>query len=122
MMWSGQTNNIPHGWALCDGYNGTPNLKDRFIVGAGASYNVGNTGGASTVKLTVNQMPSHNHANGNYKYLLQRRSDGKYTSKDTDTTRNEPDLIHSGGIKSAGGGQAHENRPPYYALAYIMKL
>ncbi len=122
MLWYGQINDVPDGWALCDGGNGTPNLKDRFVVGAGASYGVGDKGGADTVQLSVAQMPSHNHNNGDYGYLLSRRSDGHYTSKDTDTTVGEPDLIHSAYISSTGGNQAHENRPPYYALAYIMKL
>lgn len=122
MMWSGETNTIPDGWALCDGGNGTPNLEDRFIVGAGNAYKVGETGGANTVTLTVAQMPSHNHNNGEYGVLLHRDGSGRWTSKDTDTTVGEPDLIHNADIVAAGGNQAHENRPPYYALAYIMKL
>ena len=52
-MWSGATNAVPSGWALCDGNNGTPNLKDRFIVGAGQSYGVGNTGGNITQTPSV---------------------------------------------------------------------
>ena len=63
-MWSGSITDIPLGWALCDGSNGTPDLRDRFIVGAGGDYNVGNTGGANSVTLTVAQMPSHSHSSG----------------------------------------------------------
>ena len=122
MMWAGQINNIPSGWALCDGNNNTPNLKDRFIVGAGASYGVGSMGGADTVTLSVGQMPYHNHNAGDFKVLLQRDPAGRWTSRDTDTSVGEPDLIHNTDIQAAGGNQAHENRPPYYALAYIMKL
>ena len=47
-LWSGSTATIPSGWALCDGTNGTPNLRDRFVVGAGASYEVNATGGSNT--------------------------------------------------------------------------
>lgn len=61
VMWSGSINNIPGGWALCDGTNGTPNLRDRFIVGAGGSYSPGSTGGNNSVTLTKSQMPSHKH-------------------------------------------------------------
>jgi len=123
IMWSGSVDHIPHGWGLCDGNNGTPNLQDRFIVGAGSkSYPPGETGGAATVTLTIDQIPSHNHNNGNYKYLLQRLSSGGNTINKLDTTKGEPDLINSGAIKSVGGDKSHENRPPYYALCYIMKL
>jgi len=63
MMWSGATNQIPSGWALCNGSNGTPDLRNRFIIGAGLSYAVGATGGATkqSVTLTKNNLPSHNH-------------------------------------------------------------
>ena len=52
-MWSGAINAIPDGWALCNGENGTPDLRDRFIVGAGNDYVVGGTGGSSEVTLTI---------------------------------------------------------------------
>lgn len=121
-MWSGAANNVPGGWALCNGANNTPNLLDKFIVAAGANYAVGATGGADTVILNVSQMPSHNHTNGDYNQLLTKRSDGKWTNDGSDTTSGEPDIVHSADMQSSGGNQAHENRPPYYALAYIMKL
>jgi Phage Tail Collar Domain len=105
----------PAGWAICDGARGeTPDLRNRFIVGAGASYGVGATGGADTVTLTVEQIPSHSHtfhmmgnANPGDNWIPSRGS-------------NNPQ--DSGQTRATGGGQAHENRPPYYALTYIMKL
>ena len=66
IMWSGAINDIPVGWALCDGSNCTPDLRDRFIVGAGGKYNVGNTGGADSVTLEVSQMPSHSHSGSTF--------------------------------------------------------
>lgn len=60
-MWSGSIAAIPAGWALCNGTSGTPDLRDRFVVGAGSSYAVGNTGGANTVTLDTTQIPSHTH-------------------------------------------------------------
>ena len=111
IMWSGATNNIPSGWALCDGQNGTPNLQDRFIVGAGSSYSVNDTGGAASVTLTINQMPSHNHS---YTMInFDQGSAGGASSYGQGTSS-----VSTG---SKGGGQSHENRPPYYALAYIIK-
>ena len=58
MMYNGST--APSGWAICNGQNGTPDLRNRFIVGTGA-YNLGNTGGANSVTLTATQMPNHAH-------------------------------------------------------------
>ena len=48
MMWSGAANAIPSGYILCDGSNGTPDLRNRFVIGAGSNYAVGATGGGST--------------------------------------------------------------------------
>lgn len=63
LMWSGSAASIPAGWKLCDGTNGTPNLVNRFVLGANAtSPAVGATGGAVTVTLNVNQIPVHGHA------------------------------------------------------------
>lgn len=61
ILWSGSTSNIPIKWQLCDGTNGTPDLRGQFVIGAGGSYSVGNTGGESEHTLTVDEMPSHNH-------------------------------------------------------------
>lgn len=74
-MWSGSVVAIPAGWALCDGTNGTPNLVDRFIVGAGNFYVPGAVGGAETVTLTTNELPAHTHtgttdSNGSHNHLI----------------------------------------------------
>jgi microcystin-dependent protein len=60
-MWSGSIVSIPAGWALCNGTSGTPDLRDRFVVGAGSTYAVGATGGENTVTLDTTQIPSHTH-------------------------------------------------------------
>lgn len=112
IKWSGAIVDIPTGWALCNGSNGTPDLRDKFIVGAGSTYAVGATGGEATHTLTVDEMPAHTHS------LAAAFSTGSVVTEQwvgdgyqiTSTT------------ESAGGGEAHENRPPYYALAYIMRL
>ena len=61
ILWYGATSTIPENWALCNGENNTPDLRDRFIVGAGSTYNVGALGGNKEIALTEAQMPSHTH-------------------------------------------------------------
>ena len=64
MLWSGASSAIPFGWALCNGTNGTPDLRNRFVVGAGQTYNVAATGGATTGTATTGTGGSHDHAGG----------------------------------------------------------
>jgi len=229
--WSGSVLNIPAGWALCNGTNGTPDLRNRFVVGAGSTYSVGATGGADSVTLTAAQMPTHNHtastatagahthggstgSNGGHGHTASTGAAGSHSHTATtssagshghsastnstgahshtylygtstgvgaaagrrgtttpnfgesvssagahshtvtvnssgahthtlttttqanhthtvsvDTVANHIHTISSDGghthtmtVGNAGSGQSHENRPPYYALAYIMKL
>ncbi|MGI6099708.1 MAG: hypothetical protein GX174_09220 [Lentisphaerae bacterium] len=121
VMWSGAVNNIPAGWALCDGGSGRPDLRDRFIVGAGRNYSVGATGGEEKHALTVAEMPSHSHSttfatvgytsgwNGSMEAMSGEGKDKNNGNRTKTTT-------------ATGSGAAHENRPPYYALCYIIKL
>lgn len=139
LMWSGTISTIPTGWSLCDGTSGTPNLTDKFIVGAGNTYTPGDTGGANSVTLTVNQIPSHNHGGstgndspdhshgGVMRYpggmVEQNQSGGPDGPRSNYAQQTDgANTRHTHSITAQGGGQAHENRPPYYALAYIMKL
>ena len=62
MMWSGSIASIPSGWALCNGASGTPDLRDRFVVGAGSTYAVNATGGSATTTLLEANLPSHTHS------------------------------------------------------------
>ena len=128
IMWSGTIAGIPSGWALCDGNNGTPNLTNKFVVcaaddsGSGVTFNAdtgvesgdyapGDTGGSTAHQLTENEMPSHVHT-GQHAQNMRGPDDGgiRYTPNGTNVAMN-----------AAGGDKYHENRPPYYALAYIMK-
>jgi len=112
-MWSGAIIDIPTGWNLCDGGGGRPDLRDKFIIGAGSTYNPADTGGESTHTLTKAEMPAHTHGE-------------KITHSWADSGANIY-CNYAGSNKlrpntySTGGGNAHENKPPYYALAYIMK-
>ena len=113
LEWAGTLVDIPVGWALCDGFNGTPNLTDRFIVGVGSSYVVGETGGESFHTLTIGELPPHS-----FQYYRQVASGGS-NSGAGDWYSDRQDLQNTNVI---GMGQAFDNRPLYYALAYIMKL
>ncbi len=153
IMWSGAE--IPYGWALCDGTNGTPDLRGRFIVGyhpekddynnpgdisEGGTY-AGNRGGETTHKLTISEMPRHNHGGGKHNHNIRHYDLGtgmydpdlfeniipQVETSRGDKLKEEPDikdLIRESNeiIDSEGEGEPHENRPPYYVLAYIMKL
>ena len=141
IMWSGTITAAEAltGWKLCDGINGTPDLRNRFIVGAhsgagiginstaGPTFNVsstgvgvlsrnytpGDTGGETAHKLTVAELASHSHLyNGGATKSLRGDSAG-------------PDDVAEGydlDTGSRGGDNYHENRPPYYALAFIMRV
>ena len=122
IMWRGTT--PPSGWQLCDGSNGTPDLRGRFVVciGGDNNYAVGDTGGVDTVALTQEQMPKHSHTvygrssgyagrhNDSHEVITYYNKEwGSMSEKINDTTE-------------TGSSQAHENRPPYYALAFIMRV
>jgi hypothetical protein len=115
LLWSGAEGAIPAGWVLCNGANGTPDLRDRFVVGAGTTYAVGNTGGSATHTLTTAEMPTHSHNYSKYATSVAVQSGTgesslwKQVSSDVYATT------------ETGSDNAHENRPPYYALCYIMK-
>jgi hypothetical protein len=158
LLWSGSVASVPSGWNLCDGTNGTPNLRDRFVVGAGSTYAVGATGGSAdaitvshthTFSATTGSAGAHQHfvAGGTYsggssgalesnpnntlkvgdplggnqnQYILQSVT----TAADKGKTDSAGAHTHSvsGTTASTGSSGTNANLPPYYALAYIMKL
>ncbi len=148
LLWPGSIASIPPGWVLCDGTNGTPDLRNRFIPGAGGTYAVGATGGADSLNL------AHTHADGTLATDAEsahtHTADGTLaTGTPSATTTVDNDLVLSTvavassththdvtGNTSAGSAHSHdvtgstatalsattENRPQYYALAYIMRI
>ena len=204
-LWSGSISSIPSGWVLCNGSGGTPDLRDRFVVGAGTTYAVGATGGANTVTLDATMIPAHTHTvsasgttgnnNVGHTHTFSGTTSGQSNTHSHTATVTDPGHKHNtdnptggytlgggstsvgtisnqttGGLintvivqtattgitvsngnasadhshtysgttsgisanhnhavtvtgtaASTGGGLAHENRPPYFALAYIMK-
>lgn len=104
-LWSGSVASIPTGWQLCNGTNGTPDLRDRFVQGAGGALNPGDVGGATTHTHTFTSDPhTHNIGAGG---AVQAGA----------ALNNVTDSAMATGINSA-----QSNYPPYYALAYIMFL
>jgi microcystin-dependent protein len=198
-LWSGSIASIPTGWSLCNGSSGTPDLRDRFVVGAGTTYAVNATGGANTVTLDATMIPAHTHTvsatgttsteSANHSHTFSGTTSGQSNTHAHGASVSDPGHQHSddafanfdgaqtlangsipiGGTRltgaattgisvsvgnanadhshtysgttsgisanhthtvtvsgttgnGTGGGLAHENRPPYLALAYIMKL
>jgi microcystin-dependent protein len=155
-MWSGSIASIPAGWALCNGVGNTPNLMDKFIVGAGSSYSVAATGGSANATL-----PSHSHTfggsgntstQGDHSHQVKTKYEDDSTIRPVSNSRGGMAAAHyagsayyryddltgaymlgnngnhshsvsiSGSTSSEGGSSTNANLPPYYALAYIMKL
>ena len=116
-------------WHICDGTNGTPDLRDRFIVGSGNAYAVGNTGGEATHALTESEMPAHRHypdnngaIAGNFICTFLQGTDHWLVHGLSGGQAWNPSIMGDVPMSSAGGNQPHENRPPYYALAFIKKI
>ena len=127
-IWYGIIANIPTGWVLCDGTNETPNLIDRFIVGAGSTYTVAETGGGAVTGSggghTHSLVSSGAHDHGGVTGAIATFSTGTAgvaldVNDHTHTIASSGTHTHS---VNAVGTHTHTNLPPYYALAYIMKL
>ena len=134
ILWYGNTGNIPGGWVLCNGQNSTPDLRNRFVIGAGDNFNPGNTGGNNSVTLSEANLPSHRH------YVVSNSFGGQNRTNSNVSANNQVakgtgagnlyesyNLASTGGSASAGrsssvgSGSAFDNKPLYHALCYIMK-
>ncbi len=158
VMWSGSSSNIPAGWAMCNGENGTPDLRDLFIVGAGKKYQPAEKGGLERVKLSELELPKHHHSgstgsggdhnhvwNDDFRdWLYIGQGHGGYHDPGTHGAvywKNKGTWIpfnasgnigqdtkyasaheHGFSTSDVGADKHHENRPPYYAMIYIMKI
>lgn len=131
IMWSGAT--VPAGWKLCNGNNGTPDLRNRFIVGSGSTYSIGDKGGAASVTLTAEQTPlrAHTHTMVDF-FDIDDAFDpaGATVASHDQSGAREPggdngpkrkQITKTTSSASITNVSAHENRPPYYALAFIMR-
>lgn len=139
VMWSGSIASIPSGWYLCDGNNSTPDLRNRFIVGAGSTYSVAGTGGsADAIVVSHTHTGSTNTASltgsfnnfeepfGSASGIVSLSNSGQAYYGGSGTTANRTANIdashsHTVSVNSTGSSGTNANLPPYYALAYIMK-
>lgn len=165
-MWSGDTATLPDEWKICDGLNGTPDLRDKFIVGSGNLYSTNDVGGSSdSVNVTHTHGASHSHTNtcdpsGGHEhygfsdanassYQSETVSSANYVASQAYVAANYEAYTLSGtttvateGRTSSVANHSHvitiatedvetdesgedginKNLPPYYALAYIMKV
>ena len=132
ILWSGSIGSIPAGYVLCNGNNSTPDLRDRFIVGAGSTYAVDATGGSADATLpththtatSVVTDPSHQHSvpsggGGASNYALGG-SAGSFSVSQT-TGLQSTGITVATTNANAGTSGTNANLPPYYALCYIMK-
>jgi hypothetical protein len=142
-MWRSTVATIPEGYVLCDGLNGTPDLRDRFLVAAGGNYDPGDVGGYNTVTatassvtigshtLTAGEIPKHDHGTIPDWYSFgQDKTRGSSGSIKPATGTVQEDSSYT---ENTGGGQGHshsgsfagtenqEKRPPFHALCFIMK-
>jgi microcystin-dependent protein len=124
ILWSGAANAIPSGWALCNGANGTPNLVDKFVLGAGTSTPaVGATGGSKDA-IVVSHTHTATDSGHTHTYTFAGAKSqaaigsGATTFSSTQTTGSGTANIT---VAATGVTGTNANMPPYYALCYIMK-
>jgi hypothetical protein len=136
IIWSGSTGSVPATWFLCDGTNGTPDLRDRFIIGAGNTYAVNSIGGTADAVVV-----SHTHTASSTSVVTDPGHTHSLSALGPNTSGGSAGLVGgpnfpapslgsaTTGItvattttnSSAGVSGTNANIPPYYALAYIMK-
>ena len=146
ILWSGAADAIPSGFVLCDGNNNTPDLRNRFVVGAGSGYSVDATGGSADATLVSHSHTINNHThsvsgttgNDSHSHTIQSSSSiggGTRVTSQNDTgntaTTSSDTHAHSfsattgnpsdRGTDLQGSSGTNKNLPPYYALCYIMK-
>jgi len=157
IMWSGSITSIPDGWNLCDGTSGTPNLRDRFVVGAGSGYAVATTGGRTDTPLhshihgfTTDPGGAHNHwdngpgpaitqggfdvdGNGDaarvlvndgppFDNIVWNLSEGNHQHTGRTGGADTNPIFVGGVAANIVNDSRNTNLPPYYALAFIMRV
>lgn len=115
LAYGGET--IPIGWAICDGQNGTPDLRGRFILGSNDEYVVGSTGGSESHALTIDELPQHSHTVSSVEVTESLLGGSLFSGGEDEIAPSDEAM--SG---ETGQGDSFDIMPPYYVLVYIMKL
>jgi len=134
VLYFGVTTDIPSGFQLCDGTNGTPDLRNRFIIGAGDIYNINDTGGSADAivvshnhTVTTNSSGAHTHtiptetANNPGGSVAFRRVNNATSTVEITTTASDFEHSHTVSVDNAGESGTGKNLPPYYGLLYLIK-
>lgn len=133
-IWAGTLATIPSGWNLCDGLSGRPNLLDRFVRGVRSDdTNPGIVGGQATVTLTLAQMRGHTHSitgGGTHNHTIPigtssgssgvRQGSGGNAGNGLDLGDEDSPIV-TGSVGTIGSSQSHDNIPPFFEVAYIIK-
>lgn len=144
IQWSGNISNIPSGWLICDGNNGTPNMLNKFVKNtSSATSSSGNVSGTNSYTISTSQMESHNHggstsSTGSHGHTVEAygHDPGSWNSdmdpsdiegtndqhNTTTTSSYSGNHSHSHSINSSGSGSSVSNIPSYYKIAFIMKV
>ena len=137
MLWSGAIDAVPSGWKLCNGLSGTPDLRNKFVMGAGLSYDVDETGGDADAVVVSHRHTGTTAVSGNHNHAIPHRlvqfvSSGGDIDRDNELqtkkalagqkTNDAGNHNHTFVTSTVGESGKGKNIPPYYALAYIMKV
>ncbi len=129
-MWSGLLSDIPRKWHLCDGTQGTPNMLSKFVKGSPDGEDGGATGGEDEVSLSESELPPHGHSFsvGSHNHTIPVFPEFPENTR-TDIVRGSPTTPFAwaettSGVTAGntGSSTAHENKPPFFELAYIQKV
>lgn len=140
LLWSGSVGSIPSGFVLCNGSNSTPDLRDKFIVGAGNTYTVGQTGGSTTATITQANLPNVNFTAtsvvtdpGHFHSIFTGTGNAQGGGGSSGAQYINPSSLNGQSgtsttgitvattVNSGGSGTGLAILPPYYALCYIYK-
>eukprot|EP01084_Bolivina_argentea_P237978 399841_1 len=135
VMWNGTVDSIPKGWSLCNGKHGTPDLRNRFLVGATDKFDINSQGGMDNHnhvinvqghQLTIAEMPRHTHEHQHSIYHFNGTQNKHHTpSGDWGCQLDKPSITETGGNQAHNHNaesQASNHLPPYYAVCFIMKI
>ncbi|MFX1304399.1 MAG: hypothetical protein ACFE9X_13670 [Promethearchaeota archaeon] len=136
VMWAGDINNIPADWAICDGFHGTPDLRDRFIRGAPPGDDPGTLGGTVAHNHTYTEIPSHRHSIDSADASHNHDMDGGLARtvgalilnptsyRITTGLTSSEDVVHTHSVPYVGQAicttENTDNLPPYFEVAFIM--